>query len=358
MTPEPASILEFDAVSKRFGDTVTADRLSLTVARGAFVTFLGPSGSGKSTALRMVAGLERPDSGRILIEGRDVAGIAPWRRNLGMVFQHYAVFPHMTVAQNVAYGLKVRNIPRHARSRRVSEMLDLVGLPGFEDRGVTQLSGGEQQRVALARALAPQPRMLLLDEPLSALDEKIRREMQRELKHIQRKTGTTFLYVTHDQEEALTMSDAIAVLNQGMCAQYDAPEVLFHRPRNRFVASFFRGCNVLDAECRMRGDGQITLAVGGAEIAVPTTMGVGSKTKVAIAVRCENLLLGARAQSAAARFAARVEDIIYRGTNVDHVLRFADGQVVLATSTRRELDDGEANVIVGCDPANIVVLEQ
>jgi len=357
VTAEPASILEFDAVSKRFGDTVTADRLSLTVARGAFVTFLGPSGSGKSTALRMVAGLERPDSGRILIEGRDVAGIAPWRRNLGMVFQHYAIFPHMTVAQNVAYGLKVRNMPHPARSRRVSEMLDLVGLPGFENRDITGLSGGEQQRVALARALAPQPRMLLLDEPLSALDEKIRREMQSELKHIQRKTGTTFLYVTHDQEEALTMSDAIAVLNQGMCAQYDAPEVLFRRPRNRFVASFFRGCNVLDAKCRITSDGQIMLAIGGAEIAVPPPPSAACKSQVSIAVRCENLLLGDRAQSSAARFAARVEDIIYRGTHVDHVLRFADGQVVLATSTRRELNDGEASVTVGCDPANIVVLE-
>jgi ABC-type Fe3+/spermidine/putrescine transport system ATPase subunit len=357
VTAEPASILEFDAVSKRFGNIVTADRLSLTVARGAFVTFLGPSGSGKSTLLRMVAGLERPDSGRILIEGRDVAGVAPWRRNLGMVFQHYAVFPHMTVAQNVAYGLKVRNMPRQARSRRVGEMLDLVGLPGFENRNIARLSGGEQQRVALARALAPQPRMLLLDEPLSALDEKIRREMQSELKHIQRKTGTTFLYVTHDQEEALTMSDAIAVLNQGMCAQYDAPEVLFRRPRNRFVASFFRGCNVLDAKCRLGSDGQIVLTVGGAEITVPTT-GAASNSQVSIAVRCENLLLGARAQSSAARFAARVEDIIYRGTNVDHVLRLADGQIVLATSTRRELNDGEVGVIVGCDPGNIVVLEQ
>jgi ABC-type Fe3+/spermidine/putrescine transport system ATPase subunit len=358
VTAEPAPILELAGVSKRFGDTVTADTLSLKVARGAFVTFLGPSGSGKSTLLRMVAGLERPDSGRILIEGRDVAGVAPWRRNLGMVFQQYAVFPHMTVAQNVAYGLDVRNLPRHERARRVGEMLDLVGLPGFESRSVTRLSGGEQQRVALARALAPQPRMLLLDEPLSALDEKIRREMQSELKHIQRKTGTTFLYVTHDQEEALTMSDAIAVLNRGTCAQYDAPEAVFRRPRNRFVAAFFRGCNVLDATCHAMGDGRMALAFGGAEVALPpTTMAVSSGSPVAIAVRCENLHLGPRAQSCTARFAARVEDVIYRGTNVDHVLRLADGQVVHATSTRRELNDGETGTIVGCDAADIVVLE-
>jgi ABC-type Fe3+/spermidine/putrescine transport system ATPase subunit len=164
--------------------------------------------------------------------------------------------------------------------------------------------------------------------------------------------------VTHDQEEALTMSDAIAVLNQGMCAQYDAPEVLFRRPRNRFVASFFRGCNVLDAQCRVTSEGQMMLTIGGAEIAVPAPTGVASKSRVSIAVRCENLLLGARAQSSAARFAARVEDIIYRGTNVDHVLRFVDGQVALATSTRRELDDGDTSVIVGCDPENIVLLEQ
>ncbi|MGA2129030.1 MAG: ABC transporter ATP-binding protein [Xanthobacteraceae bacterium] len=358
MTAEPAPILELDAVCKRFGDTVTADMLSLAVERGAFVTLLGPSGSGKSTLLRMVAGLERPDSGRILIEGRDVAGVAPWRRNLGMVFQSYAVFPHMTVAQNVAYGLTVRKVPRQLRARRVAEMLELVGLPGFEDRDITRLSGGEQQRVALARALAPQPRMLLLDEPLSALDEKIRREMQSELKHIQRRTGTTFLYVTHDQEEALTMSDAIAVLNRGMCAQYDAPDVVFRRPRSRFVASFFRGCNVLDAACRI-SNGQMMLAVGGAEMAVPATAtSVAAGARVAIAVRCEDLHLGARAQTCAAHFAARVEDIIYRGTNVDHVLRLADGQVVLATSTRRELDDGAADVIIGCDPADIVVLER
>ncbi len=358
MTAATAPILKLDAVSKRFGDTVTADRLSLAVARGAFVTLLGPSGSGKSTVLRMVAGLERPDSGSILIEGRDVAGIVPWQRNLGMVFQHYAVFPHMTVAQNVAYGLEVRNVPRQERARRVGEMLDLVGLPGFENRHITRLSGGEQQRVALARALAPQPRMLLLDEPLSALDEKIRREMQRELKHIQRRTGTTFLYVTHDQEEALTMSDAIAVLNRGGCAQFDAPEALFRRPRNRFVAAFFRGSNVLDAQCRGTSDGRIMLAFGGAEMAVPdATTAVVAGTQIAIAVRCENLHLGARAHSCAARLAAQLEDVIYRGTNVDHVLRLADGQVVLATSTRRELGDGEAGVMVGCDPADVVVLE-
>ena len=172
------AILELDRLTKRFGPTVTADRLSLTVSRGEFFTFLGPSGSGKSTILRMIAGLVAPDSGRIAIDGKDVARVPPWRRNLGMMFQQYAVFPHMNVSENVGYGLKVRGTPRTEIRRRVTEMIDLVGLAGLADKSVSNLSGGEQQRVALARALAPSPRMLLLDEPLSALDEKIRRAMQ------------------------------------------------------------------------------------------------------------------------------------------------------------------------------------
>src|SRR6516164_11742641 len=184
------AILELDRLTKRFGRTVTADRLSLTVDRGEFFTFLGPSGSGKSTILRMIAGLVEPDAGRISIDGEDVARIPPWRRNLGMMFQQYAVFPHMNVSENVGYGLKVRGVSGDAVKRRVGNMLELVGLSEYKDKNVTLLSGGEQQRVALARALAPQPRMLLLDEPLSALDEKIRRAMQTELKRIQRKTGT------------------------------------------------------------------------------------------------------------------------------------------------------------------------
>jgi ABC-type Fe3+/spermidine/putrescine transport system ATPase subunit len=348
-----APILRLEAVSKRFGATVTADRLSLDIARGEFFTFLGPSGSGKSTVLRMVAGLERPDQGRILIEGHDVAGAPPWRRDLGMVFQHYAVFPHMSVGDNVAYGLTIRKLPRAAAERRVREMLELVGLPGFEARDPTLLSGGEQQRVALARALAPEPRMLLLDEPLSALDEKIRREMQSELKRIQRKTGTTFLYVTHDQEEALTASDRIAVLNRGLCVQCDAPEALFRHPRTRFVAAFFRGCNVVEA---MAGGAGANLVLAGTSISLPTA--AVRSGPAALAIRCENLHLGARASSCAIALPARLEEMIYRGTNVDHVLRLADGQRLQATSTRRELSGAAGEeVLVGCDPGDLILLE-
>ena len=243
-------ILELRHVRKRFGATVPADDVSLSIEAGEFFTFLGPSGSGKSTLLRIVAGLEQADAGEVILKGRAVGDVPPWRRHLGMVFQHYANFPHMNVAQNIAYGLRRRGLSRPEIGARVAELLDLVGLSGFEERRVSQLSGGEQQRVAIARALAPQPELLLLDEPLAALDEKIRREMQGELTKIQDATGTTFVYVTHDQEEALTMSDRIAVLHRGQCVQCDHPERIFRFPRTRFVASFFRGCNVLEVARR------------------------------------------------------------------------------------------------------------
>jgi ABC-type Fe3+/spermidine/putrescine transport system ATPase subunit len=354
MAPESDPILRLDAVSKRFGATVTADRLSLAVERGAFFTFLGPSGSGKSTVLRMIAGLERPDSGRILLDGDDIEGIPPWRRHLGVVFQHYAVFPHMSVAENVAYGLKQRGVTGAAAERRVAAMLELVGLPSFAERRPTVLSGGEQQRVALARALAPEPRLLLLDEPLSALDDKIRRETQSELKHIQRKTGTTFLYVTHDQEEALTMSDRIAVLNRGACAQQDTPEALFRRPRTRFVASFFRGCNVLDGTL---GAGA-SAVLGTTSIMLPAVPeGLPPGARIGLAIRSENLRLGAAASACRAQFPARLEEIIYRGTTIDHRLRLPDGQLLQATSTRREVAGDETEVTVGCDPPDLILLE-
>ncbi|UCD81207.1 MAG: ABC transporter ATP-binding protein, partial [Desulfobacterales bacterium] len=284
-----APILHLEKICKRFGHTVIADNISLQVDKGEFFTFLGPSGSGKSTILRMVAGLEKPDAGKINLEGADVAQVPPWNRNLGMVFQQYAIFPHMTVAQNVAYGLKARKTRGRELDSKISAMLKLVGLSGLENKNATLLSGGEQQRVALARALAPQPTILLLDEPLSALDEKIRREMQTELKHIQRQTATTFLYVTHDQEEALTMSDRIAVLNKGACVQCDAPERLYRKPRTRFVARFFRGCNVIDAEVLEVIERKVRLRFGRQVIEMatdkPNAVAVGG---TGVAIRAEN----------------------------------------------------------------------
>ena len=329
------AILELKAVTKRFGRTLTADELSLTVDQGEFFTFLGPSGSGKSTILRMVAGLETPDTGQILIDGQDVSTVPPWRRNLGMMFQQYAVFPHMTVAENVGYGLKVRGMSGDVIKRRVADMLELVGLSGYKDKNVTLLSGGEQQRVALARALAPQPRMLLLDEPLSALDEKIRRAMQTELKHVHSKTGTTFLYVTHDQEEALTMSDRIAVFNSGVCVQCDAPEPLYKRPRTRFVAGFFRGCNVLSAE----------------------RVGAGAAASGChIALRAENVHIGSDAANRDCQINAVLIESTYRGTVVDYRLELSDGQQLLAMTTRHvDLPSG-SQVSMGFDLDAIIPL--
>ena len=346
-------ILELQAISKRFGQTAAAEELSLSVARGEFFTFLGPSGSGKSTILRMVAGLERPDSGRILLEGRDVSQVPPWHRNLGMMFQQYAVFPHMSVAQNVEYGLKLRNRDAVERRSRVERMLQLVGLAGMSGKNATLLSGGEQQRVALARALAPEPRMLLLDEPLSALDEKIRRAMQGELKRVHVETGTTFLYVTHDQEEALTMSDRIAVFNRGRCLQCGTPEALYRRPANAFVAGFFRGCNVIAVEAAPGGGSGISLA--GAEIrgvAAPT--GAGRLRHVA--VRAEDLIVGEEAARQPCRLAGRLRDVTYRGTVFDYAVLLADGQQITATNTRRLGIEPGAAVEVGIDPAAIVPL--
>jgi ABC-type Fe3+/spermidine/putrescine transport system ATPase subunit len=349
------TILELRGISKRFGGTVAVRDLSLAVSTGEFFTFLGPSGSGKSTVLRMIAGLERPDAGAILIDGRDMAAVEPWHRNLGMMFQHYALFPHMTVAENVAYGLKVRRLPARATRERVARMVELVGLAGMEERNATLLSGGEQQRVALARALAPEPRMLLLDEPLSALDEKIRRAMQAELKHVQRRIGTTFLYVTHDQEEALTMSDRIVVFDRGAAVQCDEPERLYQRPRTRFVAGFFRGCNIVRAERLAAENGQLRVRLGGTDM---TLEGAAARNApLHLAIRAENLHLIPPAPPGAAALHARVREVTYRGTVLDYTLELADGQMLTATTTRRVPATADDRIVMHVAPADVVPLE-
>ena len=232
-------------VTKRFEDVVAVDAMNLSVASGAFYSFLGPSGCGKTTTLRMIAGFEQPSAGEIYLAGSPVAGVPPYRRNVNTVFQHYALFPHMNVAQNVGYGLRQKKSSKADETRRVGEALELVRLNGYERRRTWELSGGQQQRVALARALVNHPTVLLLDEPLGALDRKLRHEMQIELKQLQREVGITFIYVTHDQEEALTMSDVIVVMRDGRIQQQGHPEDLYQRPVNRFVAGFIGDSNFL-----------------------------------------------------------------------------------------------------------------
>jgi len=234
------------AVRKAFGEVVAVDSIDLEIRRGEFFTMLGPSGSGKTTTLRLIAGFERPDAGRILLGGVDVAGKPPYARDVNTVFQDYALFPHMSVGENVEYGLKVKGVPKKERRRRVEEVLAMVRLAGFGKRKPSQLSGGQRQRVALARAIVNRPRVLLLDEPLGALDLKLRQEMQIELKRIQEEVGITFVYVTHDQEEALTMSDRIAVFSHGRVEQVGTPVEVYEHPATEFVAGFVGVSNLLE----------------------------------------------------------------------------------------------------------------
>jgi putative spermidine/putrescine transport system ATP-binding protein len=251
--PAAETDVRLTGIRKTYGDVVAVDDLDLDIGAGEFFTLLGPSGSGKTTTLRLIAGFERPDRGRIELGGVDVTNKAPYERNVNTVFQDYALFPHMTVAENVAYGLRVKGVPKAERRRRVEEILNVVRLPAVGGRKPVQLSGGQRQRIALARSLVNAPKVLLLDEPLGALDLKLRQEMQIELKRIQREVsevGITFVYVTHDQEEALTMSDRLAVFNEGRIEQIGSPADVYERPATEFVAGFVGVSNVLERDGR------------------------------------------------------------------------------------------------------------
>lgn len=239
-------MISIKGVSKKFGDTVVIPNIDLDIYDGEFLTLLGPSGCGKTTLLRMIAGLELPTSGHILIDGQDVTKLPPYKRNVNMVFQHYALFPHMTVEQNIRFGLNMKKVPAEEQHKMVDQVIYLTQLDDFRNRRPQQLSGGQQQRVAIARALVNSPAVLLLDEPLGALDYQLRKNLQLELKNLQKGLGITFVYVTHDQEEALTMSDRIVVMNKGHIEQDSNPEILYHKPETTFVANFIGEVNIFD----------------------------------------------------------------------------------------------------------------
>ena len=260
-TPPTTGAVRIDGVTKRYGAAVAVDDLTLDVRPGEFLSLLGPSGCGKTTTLRMIAGFEYPDAGDILISGRSVLNLPPYRREVNTVFQAYALFPHLTVAENVAYGLQQRRVPKAEQRERVSEALDMVQLRSFADRKPTQLSGGQQQRIALSRALINRPSVLLLDEPLAALDRQLREEMQLELKLLQARLGTTFVFVTHDQAEALSMSDRIAVMRAGRIEQLDAPAAIYAEPASAYVASFIGQQNFVHGTVRADGDA-VDTAIG------------------------------------------------------------------------------------------------
>lgn len=279
-TSAPVALV-VDRLEKRFGQVVAIKDISLTVQRGEFLSLLGPSGSGKTTILRMIGGLEYPTSGRITLNGRDVQGLPPYRRNIGVVFQKYALFPHMTAAENIEFPLKRHHIARGERKLRIATVLDLVGLTGLGDRYPTELSGGQEQRVALARAIVFEPEVLLLDEPLGALDKQLRERMQREIRSLQAQLGITTIFVTHDQTEAMAMSDRIAVINHGLIEQIDTPEALYERPATEFVAGFVGDSNVVPCELlETRGCWAAVRLAEGVVIEVPTREKMGAAPKL------------------------------------------------------------------------------
>ena len=296
----------FKSVSRHFGDVIAVDALDLEIQDGEFFSMLGPSGSGKTTCLRMIAGFDRPTSGQIFLYGQDVSQLPPYERPVNTVFQDYALFPHMTVGQNVAYGLMIKKIPQLERKKQVDAMLDLVRLSGFADRKPSQLSGGQRQRVALARALINHPRVLLLDEPLGALDLKLRQQMQIELKSIQQSVGITFIFVTHDQEEALTMSDRIAVFNLGKIEQIGSPTEIYEHPATSFVAGFVGVSNLVKGAMAKRI--------------------IGSEQTFSIRPEKIHLVTSDVNQAADEHMAdGKVRDVIYLGLYTRYLVELADG---------------------------------
>ena len=270
---EKKVVLELKDITKSFGETEVLKGISLSIEEGEFVTFLGSSGCGKTTILRIIAGLEYPDGGNVLIEGKDMENLGPEKRNVNMVFQNYALFPHMNVEQNIGYGLKIKGVAKEEIRRRVKEMLKLVQLEGFENRKPSAMSGGQRQRVAIARALINNPKVLLLDEPLGALDLQLRRQMQIELKHLQKELGITFIYITHDQEEAINMSDRIVVLNGGYIEQVGTPAEIYDEPKTAYVARFVGSANILSGTVIEVNEDRIVL-----ESSAGTMCGRGSGT--------------------------------------------------------------------------------
>jgi spermidine/putrescine transport system ATP-binding protein len=326
-------VIVLDGVRKQFGSFVAVHEADLSIARGEFFAMLGPSGCGKTTTLKMIAGFEQPTRGRVVLEGDDVSRVPPHRRNVNTVFQQYALFPHMTVAENVAFGPRSRKVARADCAARVAEMLGVVRLAEFADRKPAQLSGGQQQRVALARALVNYPSALLLDEPLAALDLKLREAMQLELKRIQREVGITFVYVTHDQGEALTMSDRIAVMSEGVIEQIGTPEEIYHHPSSLFVAGFIGSANLLPGTITgSDGDEAVVDLVGGTTIraTTPTPPTVGSQ--VSLMLRPERLQVatgeGIDARDGR-RLAGKVSQVIFQGPAVRLAVVLGDGTEVV-----------------------------
>ena len=366
----PEADVRLDRVTKRFGDFTAVDDLSLSIERGEFFSLLGPSGCGKTTTLRMIGGFEDASAGTILLGEQDVTDLPPFKRDVNTVFQNYALFPHLSVFENVAFGLRRRKVAADEIRSRVAEMLELVELPGYEHRKPGQLSGGQQQRVALARALINHPRVLLLDEPLGALDLKLRKQMQIELKRIQTEVGITFVYVTHDQEEAMTMSDRIAVMRAGRIEQLGAPEELYERPRTEFVAGFLGVSNLLDGRVTGRHNGMVEVTLpDGTRLRAPSE-GTSAEGEVRMGVRPEKLrVLAAGTESTPApeglnAVAATILDASYIGVSTQYLVETADriamtvyAQNLETSGSAEALADGQ-RVILTWRPEHTFVIDE
>ena len=326
-------------VTKAYGDVVAVDHIDLEVERGEFFSLLGPSGCGKTTTLRMIGGFEQPTSGLIELQGNDVTWLPPYQRHVNTVFQNYALFPHLTIYENVAFGLRRTGVKDSEIKSRVNEMLELVELPGYEKRKPTQISGGQAQRVALARALINRPAVLLLDEPLGALDLKLRKQMQIELKRIQQEVGITFIYVTHDQEEAMTMSDRIAVMSKGHYEQLGDPETLYEHPATKFVAGFLGVSNLLGGECQGTADGQGVIRLGDGTIVKAPAQAVYGKTTVDVGVRPEKIRMHEEGEAAPAghnHLEGTVVAASYMGVSTQYIVETLGGARVAVYEQNRE----------------------
>ena len=333
--------LELKNITKSFGkDEDVLRGISLSIEKGEFITLLGASGCGKTTTLRIIAGLEAPDSGNVYLDGKDVTDLEPNQRGVNTIFQNYALFPHMTVADNVGYGLKLKKVPKQEIKKRVSEMLELVQLSGFEKRKPDQLSGGQRQRVAIARALINNPQVLLLDEPLGALDLKLRRAMQTELKRLQKKLGITFIYITHDQEVAINMSDRIAVMREGHFEQIGTPDQIYNHPKTSYVADFVGNANILEGICQGMEGTQAVLLTGEQKLLVAAEgISLEKGEKVTFALRSESIHVD---ESGTGSLTATVKEKSFAGGQLRMLLELPDGSEI--TASRYGID---ANVKIG-----------
>ncbi|MDP8948789.1 MAG: ABC transporter ATP-binding protein [Actinomycetota bacterium] len=357
--PERGVAVELSGVTKRFGEFVAVDDLTLEIYEGEFFSLLGPSGCGKTTTLRMIAGFEEPTEGTISVAGEPMRGVPPYRRPVNTVFQSYAIFPHLNVFDNVAFGLRRAGVKGEELRQRVIEACAMVQLEGFEKRKPNMLSGGQQQRVALARALVNRPKVLLLDEPLGALDLKLRKEMQLELKDLQHEVGITFIYVTHDQEEALTMSDRIAVMNEGRVQQVADPTTLYELPRNRFVANFIGQTNVFSGTVESVAGDRVTLRASGGmkvEAVAAGENGVEVGVEAQAAVRPEKVRFGSTGDNV---LSAEIRQIVYLGVSTQYMAQLPDGATLVLYQQNAHDSAGPGvgeEVSVAWDAQNCLVL--